>query len=145
MHDQMPSRSKKESSTNTMVTWPPEERHELSGQRSEVESSCHDHARPLPRPSHNSDPSLATPKLIAVPQLNSGHYISLRPRTPPHCLPANLRSNPSISDLSPSLDKTLNLVQLLLDPQLSYSSILDATPIPGPGLPRTFFLARSLV
>ena len=43
---------------------------------------CHDHAQPLPRPNHNSDPSPATPKLIAIPQLNSGHYINLWPRTP---------------------------------------------------------------
>lgn len=28
---------------------------------------CHDHAQPLPRPSQYSDPSLATPKLIAAP------------------------------------------------------------------------------
>ena len=55
------------------------------------------------------------------------------------------QSNPGTSDLSPSLDETLNLVWLLLDPQLYYSSIPDATPIPGPGLPRTFFLARSPV
>ena len=43
--------------------------------------TCHDHAQPPPRPSHNSDPSPATPKLIAVPQLNPGHYVNLRPRT----------------------------------------------------------------
>ena len=42
---------------------------------------CHDCAQPLPRSSQYSDPSPATPKLIAVPQLNSGHYISLQPRT----------------------------------------------------------------
>ena len=42
---------------------------------------CHDRAQPLPRPSHNSDPSPATPKLIAAPQLNSGHYVNLLPRT----------------------------------------------------------------
>ena len=53
--------------------------------------------------------------------------------------------NPGISDLSPSLDETPNLVRPLLDPQLYYSSIPDATPIPGPGLPHTFFLARSPV
>ena len=55
------------------------------------------------------------------------------------------QSNPGTSDLSPSLDETPNLVRPLLDPQLYYSSILDATPIPGPGLPHTFFLTRSLV
>ena len=55
------------------------------------------------------------------------------------------QSNPGTSDLSPSLDKTPNLVQLLLDPQLYYHSILDATPIPGPGLPHIFFLPRSSV
>ena len=49
---------------------------------------CHDHAQPLPRPSHNSNPSPATPKLIAVPQLNSGHYVNLWPRTSPYHLPA---------------------------------------------------------
>ncbi|KIM60370.1 hypothetical protein SCLCIDRAFT_26704 [Scleroderma citrinum Foug A] len=87
---------------------------------------CHDRAQPPPRPSHNSDPSPATPKLIAVPQLNPGHYVNLRPRTS-------------------FIDKTPNLVWPLLDPQLYYSSIPDATPIPGPGLPHTFFLARSLV
>ena len=43
--------------------------------------TCHDHAQPPPRPSHNSDPSPATPKLIAVPQLNPGHYVNLQPRT----------------------------------------------------------------
>ena len=53
------------------------------------------------------------------------------------------QSNPGTSDLFPSLDKTLNLVQLFLDPQLSYSSIPDAMPILGPGLPCIFFLARS--
>ena len=42
---------------------------------------CHDHAQPLPRPSQYSDPSLATPKLIAVPQLNPGHYVNLWPST----------------------------------------------------------------
>ena len=45
------------------------------------------------------------------------------------------RSNSGIPVLSPSLDETLNLVRLLLDPQLSYSSIPDAMPIPSPGLP----------
>ena len=49
---------------------------------------CHDHAQPLPRPSHNSNPSPATPKLIAVSQLNSRHYVSLWPRTSPYHLPA---------------------------------------------------------
>ena len=42
---------------------------------------CHDRAQPLPRPSCNSDPSPATPKLIAVPQLNPRHYVNLWPRT----------------------------------------------------------------
>ncbi|KIM61353.1 hypothetical protein SCLCIDRAFT_25985, partial [Scleroderma citrinum Foug A] len=49
---------------------------------------CHDHAQPLPRPSRNSNPSPATPKLIAVPQLNSGCYINPRPRTSSNRLPA---------------------------------------------------------
>ena len=106
---------------------------------------CHDRAQPLPRPSHNSDPSPATPKLVAIPQLNSGRYINPQPRTSSIVSQPQARSNPGTSDLSPSLDETPNLVWLLLDPQLYYSSIPDATPIPGPGLPRTFFLARSLV
>ena len=54
-------------------------------------------------------------------------------------------SNPGTSDLSPSLDETPNLVRLLLDPQLYYSSIPDAMPIPSPGLSCIFFLARFLV
>ncbi|KIM56856.1 hypothetical protein SCLCIDRAFT_29284 [Scleroderma citrinum Foug A] len=98
----------------------------MLGMQGSLNLLCHDHAQPPPRPSHNSDPSLATPKLIAVPQLNPGHYVNLQPRTS-------------------SLDETPNLVRPLLDPQLYYSSILDATPIPGPGLPHTFFLARSPV
>ncbi|KIM56831.1 hypothetical protein SCLCIDRAFT_29259 [Scleroderma citrinum Foug A] len=93
---------------------------------SALDPACHDCAQPLPRPSRNSDSSPATPKLIAVPQLNPGHYVNLQPRTS-------------------FLDETLNLVQLLLDPQLYYSSIPDATPIPSPGLPHIFFLARSPV
>ena len=53
--------------------------------------------------------------------------------------------NPATSDLSPSLDETLNLVWLLLDPQLYYGSIPDAMSILSPGLPHIFFLARSPV
>ena len=106
---------------------------------------CHDCAQPLPRPSRNSDPSPATPKLIAIPQLNSRRYINPQPRTSSIVSQPQARSNPGTSDLSPSLDETPNLVQPLLDPQLYYSSILDAMPIPGPGLPCIFFLARSPV
>ena len=75
---------------------------------------CHDCAQPLPRPSRNSDPSLATPKLVAVPQLNSGCYINPQPRTSSIVSQPQARSNPGISDLSPSLDETLNLVRPLL-------------------------------
>ena len=75
------------------------------------------------------------PKLVAVPQLNSGHYINPRPRTSSIVSQPQAWSNPGTSDLSPGLDETPNLVWPLLDPQLYYSSILDATPIPGPGLP----------
>ena len=108
-------------------------------------SVCHDHAWPLPRPSQYSNPSPATPKLIAVPQLNSGHYVSLRPRTSHIVFQPQAWSKPGISDLSPSLDETPNLVWPLLDSQLYYSSILDAMLISDPGLPCTFFLARSPV
>ncbi|KIM61377.1 hypothetical protein SCLCIDRAFT_25864 [Scleroderma citrinum Foug A] len=44
--------------------------------------------QPPPRPSRNSDPSLATPKLIAAPQLNPRHYVNLWPRTSLCHLPA---------------------------------------------------------
>ena len=106
---------------------------------------CHDCAQPLPRPSCNSNPSPAIPKLIAVPQLNSRHYVSLWPRTSCIIFQPHAQSNPGISDLSPSLDETLNLVRPLLDSQLCYSSIPDAMLIPSPGLPSIFFLARSPV
>ena len=75
---------------------------------------CHDRAQPLPRPSCNSDPSPATPKLVAIPQLNSGHYINLQPRTSSIVSQPQAWSNPGISDLSPSLDETPNLVWPLL-------------------------------
>ena len=51
----------------------------------------------------------------------------------------------TMPNLHLGLDETLNLVRPLLDPQLYYSSIPDAMPIPSPGLPCIFFLARSPV
>ena len=57
-----------------------------TAQRDGKDRDCHDRAQPPPRPSHNSDPSPASPKLIAVPQLNPGHYVNLRPRTSSYCL-----------------------------------------------------------
>ena len=53
---------------------------------------CHDHAQPLPRPSQYSDPSPATPKLIAAPQLNSGRYAHSRSWTSPYLLPSQIPS-----------------------------------------------------
>ena len=64
------------------------------------------------------------------------------PGLPLHHLPANLQSNPSIPELSASLDETPNLVWPLLALQLHYSITPAAMPIPSPGLPPYLLLAR---